>query len=346
MKTANYQAIDIVIPWVDGSDPAWLEEKARYAGADAAANSTAGAPVDDAPARYRDGGTLKYLLRSIELYMPWVHTVHFVTWGHLPEWLNPDAAGLHVVRHEDYIPSQYLPTFSSHTIELNMHRIPELAEQFIYFNDDLLVTRPLKPADFFRHGLPVDFAVETALCGKYHHSVSGIQLSNSEIINQNFSKRKVFRENPLKWFHPRYGPAVFKTLALCPWPRFSDFSCNHIAHPFLKKTFEEVWEKEYDAMDETCRHRFRTMNDSNQWLMRDWQLVSGRFIPGRADTGKAFLLGTNLSELKKIFREKKYSVVCINDVSYHEPEDYVRTVEELKACLEEAYPTPSRFEKQ
>ena len=99
-------------------------------------------------------------------------------------------------------------------------------------------------------------------------------------------------------------------------------------------------------MDETCRHRFRTMNDSNQWLMRDWQLVSGRFIPGRADTGKAFLLGTDFSELKKIFREKKYSVVCINDVSYHEPEDYARTVEELKTCLEEAYPIPSRFEKQ
>ena len=332
--------IDIVLPWVDGSDPAWLAERARHAGE--AAVST----VDASNARYRDTGVLRYLLRSIGRNMPWVRTVHFVTWGHLPSWLDPDAEGLHIVRHEEYIPEKYLPTFSANTIELNIHRIPGLADHFIYFNDDMLVLRPTKPGDFFIDGLPADYAVETILHGKYWRSIAGITLSDMEIINQNFRKREVLRKNPGKWFNLRYGKEMLKTLLLLPWPYYSDISYDHAANPFLKETFETVWEKEFPALDETCRHHFRVVNDVNQWLMRDWQLVSGKFVPRAPGDAKNYNMTEDLSAIRKAVEGRKHLIICINDVSYVEITDYARVKEELNAIMAKAFPEPSRFEKK
>lgn len=57
--------IDIVIPWVDGSDSAWQAEKAKYSGK----------RTDDSDSvnRYRDWGLMPYWFRSIESYAPWVN---------------------------------------------------------------------------------------------------------------------------------------------------------------------------------------------------------------------------------------------------------------------------------
>ena len=140
--------IDFVITWVDGSDPAWLEEKSKY-------QPESDITTDASIRRYRDWGTLKYLFRGVESYAPWVRKVFFITWGHVPNWLDLSAPKLEVVKHEDYIPREYLPTFSSHPIELNMHRIEGLSEHFVYFNDDMYITQPIAPTLFFRNGLPV-----------------------------------------------------------------------------------------------------------------------------------------------------------------------------------------------
>ena len=79
--------------------------------------------------------------------------VHLLTYGHLPAWLEPDHPKLHIVNHRDFIPEEYLPTFSSHAIELNMHRIPDLAEHFLYFNDDVYLDEAL-PTGGFLPGRP------------------------------------------------------------------------------------------------------------------------------------------------------------------------------------------------
>ena len=137
--------IDIVIPWVDGSDPVWQADHAKY---------RASKSADNHPARYREWGLFRYWFRGIEQNAPWVRKVHLLTYGHLPAWLEPDHPKLHIVNHRDFIPEEYLPTFSSHTIELNMHRIPDLAEHFLYFNDDVYLMKPSQPEDFFRDDLP------------------------------------------------------------------------------------------------------------------------------------------------------------------------------------------------
>ena len=119
--------IDFIIPWVDGSDPEWLSSYNRYAPAEKRISHA------DAE-RYRDWGLLRYWFRGVEKFTPWVRKIHFVTCGQLPDWLNLNAPKLNYVKHEDYIPKEYLPVFSSHPIELNMHRIEGLSEKFVYFN--------------------------------------------------------------------------------------------------------------------------------------------------------------------------------------------------------------------
>ena len=119
--------IDFVITWVDGNDPEWIREKEKYS------QNNAG---DNREIRFRDWGILKYWFRSIEKFAPWVNKIYFITWGHLPAWLNTNNPKLIIVKHEDYIPSKYLPTFNSHTIEWNIHRIKGLSDNFVYFNDD------------------------------------------------------------------------------------------------------------------------------------------------------------------------------------------------------------------
>src|SRR5699024_7559051 len=113
--------IDFVITWVDDSDSDWLNAKNSYVENEV---------KDSRDIRYRDWDTLHFLFRGIEKFTPWVNKVFLVTWGHLPKWLNLNHPKLRVVKHEEFIPKKYLPTFNSHTIELNLHRIKDLSERF------------------------------------------------------------------------------------------------------------------------------------------------------------------------------------------------------------------------
>ena len=111
--------IDLVIPWVDGNDPEWQVLKKTYM------ESENLCEIGDPGIRYQSWDNLQYIFRGIEKYMPWVNQVFFVTWGHLPDWLNTDCKNLVIVKHKDYIPAEYLPTFNSNVIEMNYFRISE-----------------------------------------------------------------------------------------------------------------------------------------------------------------------------------------------------------------------------
>ncbi|MDE8070900.1 stealth family protein, partial [Erysipelothrix rhusiopathiae] len=127
--------IDFVVPWVDGSDKDWIRDRLQLEGK--------GVEITDSD--YRDWDIFKYWFRAVEMYAPWVNNVYLITYGHLPEFLNVDHPKLKIINHTDYIPKEYLPTFSSHAIELNMHRIEGLSEHFVYFNDDMFLNKPVTP---------------------------------------------------------------------------------------------------------------------------------------------------------------------------------------------------------
>lgn len=298
------ESIDFVIAWVDGSDPAWRAEAAPYMPDSGGENTS--------QIRYRDWDTLRYWFRAVENFAPWVGAVHFVTWGHLPKWLNTSAPKLHIVRHADYIPHRYLPTFSSRTIELNIHRIPSLAERFVYFNDDMFLLRSVGPQRFFKGGLPRDMARLSLLSLS---SISHAILNMVEIINRRYTLHHVLRERPGKWFSPRYGAGnLLKTANLAVWNIIPALSDTHMPQPYLKSTFEDMWKQEHDILDATCRSKVRDDKGVNQWIMRYEQLLSGNFSPvGFSDCRLDALHDFRMDDILKYVSEQKYTMICLND---------------------------------
>ncbi len=327
------EKIDFVVTWVDGSDPEWQKEYQKHLG-DKQINF----------AHYRDYGTLRYWFRAVENYAPWVNQIHFVTCGQIPEWLNSDHPKIRCVSHSDYMPADYLPTFSANPIELNFHRIEGLAEQFVYFNDDTFLTAPVTPEDFFKNGLPCDAALLSSLIPSAKNEVITYILFNDLLlINSHFSKKSALRGNMKKWLSPKYGKAVLRNLYYLPLGKFSGFVNPHLPNSFLKSTFEEVWQAEGEYLDGVSRNKFRTKEDVNQYLMRYWQLAKGQFTPRTAGVGCCTVLGEDDEKLKHDLLGKNYKMMCINDdPNRSEP---ITGFETLAAVLESVFPAKSSFEK-
>lgn len=103
--------------------------------------------------RFEDNEELRYSLRSLEQYAPWVRRIFLVTNGQIPHWLNLDHPRLTIVTHQDIFPNaSHLPTFSSPAIESHIHRIPGLSDHFLYLNDDVMLMQDVWPEDFFSPG--------------------------------------------------------------------------------------------------------------------------------------------------------------------------------------------------
>ena len=327
--------IDFVIIWVDGNDPDWRSLKDSYKG-------ILTEEEDDSEHRYRDWDNLQYWFRGIEKFCPWVRKIHFVTWGHLPKWLNTDNPRLNIVNHKDYIPEKYLPTFSSHTIELNLHRIKDLSEHFVYFNDDMFIIKPMKEEDFFKAGKPCDSAVMTPHCYNMEDMVIMAPFRNIGIINHEFNMRKVIKSNLNGWFNWRYGINNIKTLMMLPCPRFPGMMQQHLPTSFCKSTFIEVWDRYYDILNETCNHKFREMTDVNQWLFKEWQLASGNFYPRSTRVGKN-IAAYNISDAVDCIQRQSAKMMCLNDtkMTYNE---FEYCVKEIKFAFDKVLPIKSSYE--
>ena len=332
------QKIDFVIMWVDGSDPAWLEEKNKYL--------EKKIDTSNAINRYRDMGLLKYWFRGVEKFTPWVNKVHFVTWGHIPSWLNTNNPKLNVVRHEDFIPKKYLPVFNSDAIEIHLHRIKGLTEKFVYFNDDTFLINSLKQKFFFRNGLPCDLWRDNIpYCDKdtdplFEH----ILLNDKMLICRHFNKKEVIKKNFSKCFNLKYGKRNIRFLLLYKWPYMAGFDNFHVAAPFLKSTFEDLWKKEYDILETTSYSRFRRMVDVNQYVFQLWQIYTGRFTPKSIrETGMFFDLSNDNSAIFDVIDKQKTNMICINDSDLSI--DYEKVIKELAEHFDKILPNKSSFER-
>lgn len=335
--------IDFVIPWVDGSDPQWIEQFNKYA-----PESVQKSGSDSRAERYKDYGLLRYWFRGVEEFAPWVNKVHFITCGQKPDWLNLDAPKLNWVKHSDYIPSEYLPVFSSHPIELFMHRIPGVAEQIVYFNDDFFLTSPLRKKYFFKNGLPCDYGSFSVIgLGEGRLRIPHIQLNNMIEINRNFTKMQVIKTHPLKWFTPTIGREVIKNFIALSYGTIASLTIRHFAQPYLTQTLRTVWEKCPDVMERTCSHRFRNrLEDVNQWLFRFWQLCEGNFAPANHKKYEQMIkLSKWTQEDTKAIINHKYKEICIDDDSGENfCPDYEKKMTEIAAAFEKILPKKSSFE--
>lgn len=138
--------IDVVYTWVDDSDPQWQRRRAeRREGLGLEPEA-----LGDEAARFRNRDELRYSLRSLTMFAPWVRKIYLVTDDQTPAWLDTAHPDLQVVSHRDiFSGSGCLPTFNSHAIETQLHHIDGLSEHFLYLNDDVFIGRPLSAQKFF-----------------------------------------------------------------------------------------------------------------------------------------------------------------------------------------------------
>lgn len=338
----NTPIIDFVVTWMDGNDENWRREKRQYE----SGTDTLDSGTDDREERYRDWELLAYWFRGIEKYAPWVRTIHFVTWGHLPKWLNVNHPKLHIVRHEDFIPKQYLPVFNSNVIELHMHRIPGLAEHFVYFNDDIFITGQVKPEDFFRDGKPCDMlAFQPVVANPQNPVMSHMLLNNMLVLSKYFNKRENIRKQPGNYFHIGYPLLYFCYNALeLAFPLFTGLYSVHGTFQFCKSTFEEVWEKEQELLEKVSAHRFRSSEDVTPYLFREWQKLSGQFCARNITRHfRYFNVGNDNSRILKAMKNPRIHGMCINDANTEI--DFEKAKEELRQGFEQILPEKSSFEK-
>lgn len=340
-KVDKGQNIDFVITWVDGNDPKWQREKKiklEHMGIPAS--------IDDRKERYRDWDNLQFWFRGVEKYAPWVRKIHFVTWGHLPKWLNTEHPKLHIVRHEDFIPEEFRPTFNSHTIEWNFYRISDLTEQFVYFNDDVFLLKPVKPEDFFKNGKPVDMlALQPDVANLDNQTMPYIYLNNTMLLAKYFDKRDNIKKQPGAYFHIGYPPMYFLYNMLeLAFPRFTGFYTVHGPSPLMKKTYQKIWELEPELLTEVCSHPFRHKEDVNQYVLREYQKLSGEFIPENIQKlcGYYDIEKTNNRLVKAIAMQKR-KIICIND-SNHKI-DFEKAKQEINEAFLQVFPEKSSFER-
>ncbi|MCI8441305.1 MAG: capsular biosynthesis protein [Provencibacterium sp.] len=331
------QPIDFVILWVDGEDKEWRHQRQRFQ------HTCAG--EDDSEERYRDWGLLRYWFRGAEQFAPWVRKIHFVTCGHLPPWLNKKHPRLHIVKHEDYIPEEFLPTFSSHVIENHMHRIPGLAEHFVYFNDDMFILRPLRPSDFFKEGKPCDLlAFQPIVANPLSPVMPYIFLNNMSILCKYFNKRENVRKHWKNYFCFTYPPLyfVYNLLELF-FPLYTGLYTVHGPSPFCKETFRDVWAREEEVLTQISANRFRSKNDTSQYLFREWQKLSGNFHPQNILKNLCYAeVQDDNARLIHAIETQKKKIICINDAPILKNPEAAQ--KELQMAFEKILPQPSAFE--
>lgn len=331
--------IDLVVLWVDGSDSVWLEERMNYEPKEK--NSA------NISSRFRDWGIMKYWFRGIEKNIDWYRYIFFVTYGHVPKWLNLSNPRLKVVKHSDFIPKEYLPTYNSNVIELNLHRIDELSDNFILFNDDIFVIDKMKKEQFFIKGIPCDMLWAKVLVNyDLSNNIWHMVFNNMGIVNRHLSGGKKNFIHFKNWINKVYGKKNIQNFIMMLFTRYSSFYDFHFAIPYKRQTYDEVWGAEEEELVKTCNNRFRTPLDITHWVFRYWRLAKGEFVPIDVQKyGKYFEFTNGVEEIESAIKQKKYALLVLNDAGCEQQEIFEQYQKRVADAFETILPEKSKFEK-
>jgi hypothetical protein len=285
--------IDVVYTWVDGADPEWQRRKARALADNAWVGDVSGQAANDS--RYASRDELRYSLRALHCFAPWVRRVFLVTDDQVPSWLDRAHPRLTVVGHREIFgDTGRLPTFNSQAIESRLHRIPGLAEHFLYLNDDVILGRPVTPDLFFTPGgLTKFFAsaarVDTAPRGLADRPADSAAKNNRRLIQETFG-------------------------------RMLTRKMMHTPHPSRRGVIAEIEERFAEQVAATAGHQFRHPDDIS--LLSSLQQYYA-YLTGKAAPGRIRYLYTDLASpatplrLARLLRGRNVDAFCLNDVDVH-----------------------------
>jgi hypothetical protein len=292
--------MDVVITYVNGCEKVWRTSFNKY-GTD---------PLQYM--KFYDWGTLRYVLRGIATYMPYIKNVFLVVSNieQIPDYV--DQSKVKVVLHKDFIHEEFLPTFNACTIELFLHRIKELDEYFIYFNDDILPISPIAYNDLIYNG---------QICESFVESYSIPGQSSYGIIKQSFRGACLYVadkntyssqiiEDPLDY----EGPGV------CP---------VHGPTIFMKHKNEDIYDSLYDYLQHHISKEKRP-NNISQHVYSDVLYLENNYIGSRLSLTYISSDGIKEEDWKQKILSANTNYLCINDLgpicglTYKESSDIVK----------------------
>ncbi|WP_018214836.1 stealth family protein [Salinispora vitiensis] len=287
MDTVDFP-IDVVYTWVNGADPDWLARKNRALAENGWVSVNRQAANGS---RYVSRDELRYSMRSLHYYAPWVRTVFLVTDEQVPEWLNVDNPKLRLVSHREIFgDTGRLPTFNSHAIESRLHRIPGLAEHFLYLNDDVFFGRPVTPQTFFTPG------GSSRLFLSVNRVDSGLPLADEPpVMSAGKNNRAVIERE--------FG-------------RFLTQKTKHTPHAARRSVLEEIERRCPEEVLGTAGRQFRHPADISMMssLQHYWA-----YLTNRAVLGDINYMYTDLADpatpvrLAHALRHRSHEVFCLND---------------------------------
>lgn len=309
--------IDIVFSWVDGTSTDFQRARAQRMQAYVVGDG------DDSEARYRQIDELKYALRSVYLFAPWVRRIFIVTDSPKPTWLA-EHPRVTIVRSEDFFQdTSVLPTHNSHAVESQLHHITGLSEHFLYSNDDMFFGRPVRPDMFFSPGGITKFIEATTRIGLGEPDPTRSGFENAARVN-----RGLLRE--------RFGRVTTRHLEHAPTP--------------LRKSVMAELEAEFpEDFARTAASAFRSATDISvtNSLYHYYGLMTGRAV--QQTEAKVLYVETTLAsapaEMERILKERGYDFFCLNDGS--QPEISVaRRTKAVRSFLERYYGIAAEWELQ
>ncbi|MEU1791745.1 stealth family protein [Streptomyces sparsogenes] len=311
--------IDVVYTWVDGSDPAWRRRRAEVTACDADGPYHEQAAND---ARYANRDELRYSLRSLHMYAPWVRHIYLVTDDQVPPWLVGSHPGITVVDHREIFDDpRVLPTFNSQAIETRLHHIEGLSEHFLYFNDDVFLGSPVTPQDFFLANGMTKFFLSRALIplGPTHPGdvpVSAAGKNNRALLEA------------------RFGTTVTQKL-------------KHTPHALRRSVLAEI-EREFPGpYRATMASRVRSASDISlpSALHHYYAFLTGRAVPAPLRYDYFDLARPGIpARLARLLRSRHCQAFCLNDTVSCE-RDLADQLALLRPFLDAYFPVPSPLER-
>ncbi|GAA1940301.1 stealth family protein [Microbacterium aoyamense] len=310
------EPVDLVFSWVDGSSSDFQRQRAAQLEQYVVGEGDAG------PARYRHVDELRYALRSVHLHAPWVRRIFIATDSPAPSWLL-DHPKVTIVRSEEFFAdTSTLPTHNSHAVEAQLHRIPGLAEHFIYSNDDMFFGRAVDPELFFTPSGITKFVESGVRIGVGDTTPARSGHDNGLRVN-----RALLRE--------RFGRTIARDL-------------EHCATPLRRSVMAELEQTFPDDFARTAASRFRSSTDISvtNSLYHYYAVMTGRAVATREPRTR-YVQTTMTSGLRKMARiaaRPDVDMFCLNDGGETEVPETVR-VRTLRDTLERMFPVRAPWER-
>lgn len=306
--------VDVVYTWVDGSDPEWLRRRAACTGQ--GYHQEAGNA-----ARYLNRDELRYSLRSLAQYAPWVRTIHLVTDEQTPPWLDVRVPGLHVVSHKEiFSDPSLLPTFNSHAIESQLHHVDGLSEHFLYFNDDVFLGRLTTPQDFFFANGLTKFFPSTVLIPQGPPSEEDVPVAAAG-------------KNNRALIEAAFGTVISQKM-------------KHTPHALRRSVLYEIEERFPEQHHATASHRLRSLDDLSivSSLHHYYAFHTARALPARLRYAYLDLSHPALAaRLGTLLARRDRHVFCLNDTISGE-EELAAQQALLTSFLETYFPVAGPYE--